>query len=186
MKRSMKDQDDPKGVRFVLALCILVVLLFGITVVGTNQETQVQTVAAPVTTIKQQQPDYSYWYAQVPTTSTTTTTVYVAPATTKATRVYKEPASNGDTTTSNEPYTGNMPKGCIAKYESGGTTDESGDYTHSGGGKYQIIRSTWNGYGGYSNAEDAPPSVQEAKAEALWANGAGKSHWRAQASRCGF
>lgn len=44
-------------------------------------------------------------------------------------------------------------------------------------GKYQFIRSTWAGYGGYRNAADAPESVQDDKARMLWADGRGCKHW---------
>ena len=44
-------------------------------------------------------------------------------------------------------------------------------------GKWQFIRSTWAGYGGYLNAADAPESVQDAKAREAWAGGRGCSHW---------
>lgn len=46
-------------------------------------------------------------------------------------------------------------------------------------GKYQFISSTWNGYGGYSNACLAPEYVQNQKALDLWDNGNGCSHWSA-------
>lgn len=46
-------------------------------------------------------------------------------------------------------------------------------------GKWQFIRSTWGKFGGYLNAADAPLSVQDAKARALWAGGRGCSHWSA-------
>lgn len=68
--------------------------------------------------------------------------------------------------------TGTFPAECIARHESGG------DYTaynptpapngHASG-KYQITSGTWGGYGGYPEARDAPPSVQEQQARELWA-----------------
>lgn len=45
-------------------------------------------------------------------------------------------------------------------------------------GAYMITRGTWNGYGGYTFAFQAPPEVQDAKASELWADGRGKGHWR--------
>jgi hypothetical protein len=44
-------------------------------------------------------------------------------------------------------------------------------------GKWQIIGPTWNGYGGYATADQAPEAVQDAKAEQLYAGGAGRSQW---------
>jgi hypothetical protein len=70
-----------------------------------------------------------------------------------------------------------FPADCIGRYESGN------DYGESGGGRFQIIHSTWANYRGYSNAEDAPASVQDAKAQQLWAE-AGHQHWAAQRGRC--
>jgi hypothetical protein len=45
------------------------------------------------------------------------------------------------------------------------------------GGKYQFLPSTWSGYGGYSQAQDAPESVQDERFNEVWAGGAGSSHW---------
>jgi hypothetical protein len=46
-------------------------------------------------------------------------------------------------------------------------------------GKWQFLRSTWAGYGGYLDAADAPEDVQDARAREVWADGAGCSHWQA-------
>ncbi len=49
----------------------------------------------------------------------------------------------------------------------------------SASGKWQVVRGTWAGFGGYLNAADAPESVQDARVRQLWANGRGCSHWSA-------
>lgn len=52
-----------------------------------------------------------------------------------------------------------------------------GDSTASG--KWQFLRSTWNGFMGYINAADAPWEVQDEKARQVWAGGRGCAHWSA-------
>jgi murein DD-endopeptidase MepM/ murein hydrolase activator NlpD len=49
------------------------------------------------------------------------------------------------------------------------TLESSGNYRAEAGGStasgaYQFLDSTWNGYGGYTHAADAPPASQDAKA----------------------
>jgi hypothetical protein len=62
---------------------------------------------------------------------------------------------------------------------------ESGDNyraenpTSTASGRYQITDGSWNGYGGYHHAADAPPDVQDARARQMWAGGAGAHHWKA-------
>jgi hypothetical protein len=66
--------------------------------------------------------------------------------------------------------------GCYAPYGYRGTSPCG---TSSASGKWQFVRGTWNGYGGYVNAADAPAHLQNAKARELWAGGRGCSHWAA-------
>jgi septal ring factor EnvC (AmiA/AmiB activator) len=44
-------------------------------------------------------------------------------------------------------------------------------------GYYQILPSTWSGYGGYSQAYQAPKSLQDQRATQLWNGGSGASNW---------
>jgi hypothetical protein len=71
---------------------------------------------------------------------------------------------------------GNLPPCCVMYRESGGSLTAQNP-TSTASGKWQFLDSTWAGYGGYASAYLAPESVQDAKAAALWAGGAGASHW---------
>lgn len=73
---------------------------------------------------------------------------------------------------------GSLPSCQVMKCESGGNLRVRNISGSSASGKWQFLRSTWNGFGGYAEARDAPESVQDAKARQLWAGGAGASHWR--------
>ncbi len=68
----------------------------------------------------------------------------------------------------------------IARCESGGDY-EAENPTSTASGKYQVLDSTWDGYGGYERASDAPPEVQEAWAREAYAR-AGTAPWRASRS----
>ena len=78
------------------------------------------------------------------------------------------------------PATGNcggdLPTCDILACESGGDIHAENP-TSSASGKWQVIDATWNGYGGYARASDAPESVQDDFARRLWDGGAGRSQW---------
>jgi muramidase (phage lysozyme) len=61
--------------------------------------------------------------------------------------------------------------------ESGGNYCRRNERGSTACGAYQFVRGTWNGYWGYPDACSAPPDVQDAKAEEVWAGGRGCGHW---------
>lgn len=77
------------------------------------------------------------------------------------------------------PSTGCAIPAYICERESGGDPTVYNTAGSGASGKYQFMPRTWNGYGGYANAADAPEWVQDQKAAELWAGGAGCSHWSA-------
>lgn len=76
---------------------------------------------------------------------------------------------------------GNLPPCWVLQKESGGCSDYSTCHnsSSSASGKWQFVDGTWDGYGGYDSAADAPESVQDEKAADLWDGGNGCSHWSA-------
>lgn len=80
------------------------------------------------------------------------------------------------------PCGGDLPPCYVKQRESGGdyrAVNPGGCSGRSCGGAWQFDPNTWNGYGGYQFAQDAPPEVQDAKARELWNGGAGCGHWAA-------
>lgn len=70
---------------------------------------------------------------------------------------------------------GNLPPCSVMYCESGGSLTAR---NRSGAaGKWQIMPGTWNGYGGYSSADQAPESVQDERAAQIYAGGAGAGNW---------
>lgn len=75
------------------------------------------------------------------------------------------------------PTGGSLPPAHVIACESKGSYTAENPRS-SASGRYQFVDGTWDGYGGYSHASDAPPEVQDAKAREVWAGGAGRGHWR--------
>jgi hypothetical protein len=67
---------------------------------------------------------------------------------------------------------------CVINHESATSGTYSAENpTSTASGAYQFVDGTWDNYGGYHHASDAPPEVQDRKFAEVWANGAGRSHW---------
>lgn len=71
---------------------------------------------------------------------------------------------------------GDLPPCYVLQRESGGNP-KAENPTSTASGLWQFVDGTWNNFGGYHHASDAPVSVQNARAREVWANGAGASAW---------
>ena len=71
---------------------------------------------------------------------------------------------------------GDLPPCFVVQRESRGNI-RAENPTSTASGKWQFVDGTWNNYGGYHHASDAPESVQDARAREVWAGGAGASAW---------
>lgn len=82
--------------------------------------------------------------------------------------------------TSLQPCGGDLPPCYVKQRESGGDySARNNSEPGAAAGAWQIIGSTWAGFDGYAEADQAPPAVQDEKARELWDGGAGCSHWSA-------
>lgn len=74
------------------------------------------------------------------------------------------------------PCGGSLPPCRVLACESGGNPTAQNP-TSSASGLWQVLVSTWGGFGGYPEAWLAPADVQNEHARILWAGGRGASHW---------
>lgn len=72
---------------------------------------------------------------------------------------------------------GDLPPCSVMMCENGGKITGTGMTNPRVSGKWQIHDGTWDGYGGYESAEDAPESVQDEKAALIYDGGAGRGQW---------
>lgn len=72
---------------------------------------------------------------------------------------------------------GDLPPCSVMMCESSGGNLRAQNPRSSASGKWQILDSTWAGYGGYARASDAPESVQDERARQVYAGGAGRGQW---------
>lgn len=71
---------------------------------------------------------------------------------------------------------GDLPPCCVMMRESRGNPTAVNS-SSGASGKWQFMPGTWNSYGGYSSAAQAPESVQDARARQVYAGGAGAGNW---------
>lgn len=88
----------------------------------------------------------------------------------------KQPITKSDNYPSSGRCGGSLPPCSVMMCESGGSLTAHNPRS-TASGKWQILDTTWNGYGGYRHASDAPEDVQDARAREIYAGGAGRSAW---------
>lgn len=183
--------------RFKLALTAFAMIAVAVVVLscGQQENVAVETVsspeapvteaASPTTTIRtwdQMTTDewgfVKTWYDAENTPPPTT-----APPVVKKAVVVRKPAaaprqSAPAAEQGNGQCGGDLPPCYVMNRESGGNI-RAKNPTSTASGKWQFLNSTWQGYGGYGSAMDAPEEVQDARARALWSGGSGCSHWSA-------
>lgn len=86
--------------------------------------------------------------------------------------------SSGGGSASGCSASGPPPPDYIVQRESGGNYTAVNP-SSGASGAYQFLDSTWQSVGGSGSASNASPAEQDCRAAALWANGAGSSHWQA-------
>ncbi len=115
----------------------------------------------------------------VEVTTTEPTTVVTHPRKQTSTTTAEAAYATAPANTSSGACGGSLPPCYVLARESGGSLTV---YNYSGSGasgKWQFMPGTWAGYGGYTNAADAPEYIQDAKAREVWAGGSGCHHWDA-------
>lgn len=149
----------------VLALCLLWVALQPSPTARTEVRSmsvgqpQVWTGLSPAVDAQ------TWWYATQPAPTPTTTVARVRRSGTVTAAVYGTGACGGD-----------LPPCSVMWCESHGSLTAQNPHS-TASGKWQILDSTWGGYGGYSRAMYAPESVQDARAREIYAGGAGRGAW---------
>lgn len=141
----------------------LIGTLLAVTFVGCSHH------AAPLPVVQVQAISH---HRDVPEPATTTTT----PPTTVPAVVVTWPKAPHIASVGSGRCGGDLPPCSVMYCENGGKLTGKNP-SSSASGKWQILDSTWGGYGGYSHAQDAPESVQDAKARQIYAGGAGRSQW---------
>ncbi len=163
---SLLSQEGLSELQRKLALLIVLLFTVSLTAASVVEDHPQQTLTATGERVASQRPFKSLPDDTDPTTTAVVPTAPKAPQVTWP-RAPQQRAS----------------RGCNRSLEQIAQAESGGDYTaqnpHStASGKYQVLDSTWDGYGGYARAKDAPPAIQEQHARELYAL-KGSQPWRA-------